>query len=212
LKYKSEMIADVIKKIKYVVAILLCISQTTLYSQKINRLFVNINGTIGNHNIIFKNYKNSPGLSFGYAINLGIYAVNNPKYRGGLAFGLLEAASRNINRRKVSEDFVLVDTNFDKHIIFNFAQFRSGNIGWFSEFSFGDRSTIYHQVGFGIFGTTEKDQLLDFGMSHQLGVLIGPTEGFRTRIGVNFDTSFGTGNPNYLQRNIGLSIGGHLSI
>jgi hypothetical protein len=190
----------------------LCFLFNYLLAQETKHIFVNINGIAGSHTIVFKDYKNSTGLSFGYAINLGIYAVNKSKYRGGLFFGILEGASRDVNRRKASEDFVLVDPKFDKHIIFNFAQFRSGNIGWFTEYSMRPNTTFYHQAGFGIFGTTEKDQLLDFGISQQIGLLLGHQEKFRTRIGLIFEGSFGTGNPNYLQRNIGFSIGGHLSI
>jgi hypothetical protein len=197
---------------KYSILFIFCLLHVNISAQKTNQVFVNINGFAGSHTIVFKDFKNSTGLSFGYAINLGIYAINKTNYQGGLFFGLLEGASRDLSRRKLSEDFVLEDSKFDKHIIFNFAQFRSGHIGWFNEFNIGPRSMLYHQIGFGIFGTTEKDQLLDFGMAHQLGLLLGNQEKFRMRIGLIYDTSFGTGNPNYIQKNIGLSIGGHLSI
>lgn len=193
---------------KYILCLALGFYSLVSCAQEDRHFFININGTLGNHTIVFKDFADSKGLSFGYAVNLGIYAVHKSKYRGGLSFGLLEAASRDENRRMLSEDFVLPNPSFDKHIIFKFAQFRSGNIGWFSEYDFSEKLTFYHQTGFGIFGTTEKDQLLDFAMNQQAGLFVGSKKGFRGRFGINFDTTFGTGNPNYLQRNIGISFGG----
>lgn len=173
------------------------------------RAFISISGTLGGHSISFKDFANSPGFSFGYSVSLGIYAVTNPTYKGGLVLTLLEGASRNKNRRQQSIDFDLPHATYDKHEIFNFAQFRSGNIGWFSEFKVSEGFACYHQVGFGIFGTTEKDPLLDFGMSHQAGILTGNENGFRFRLGINYDTTFGTGNPNYKQNNVGITFGGY---
>ncbi len=174
--------------------------------------YININGTVGHHTIVFKDYAKSSGLSFGYVVNFGIYAINKSKYGGGLFFSLLEAASRDENRREKSELFTLPNPNFDKHIIFKFAQFRSGNIGWFNEFDLSSKFSIRHSIGFGIFGTTEKDQLLDFGMNNQLSLFYGNKDKFGIRVGINFDNTFGTGNPNYLQRNLGISIGGEKSL
>ena len=182
---------------------------TILTAQNTPKAFISINGTFGRHSITFKNYAKSPGLSFGYSVTMGIYAVNDDGYKGGLAFTLLEGASRGTRRRQLSEDFVLPSPSFDKHVIFNFAQFRSANIGWFSELKVNDDTTVYHKVGFGILGTTEKDQLLDFGMANQVGLLIGAEDSFRMRLGLNYDNTFGTGNPNYLQNNFGVTIGGY---
>jgi len=173
--------------------------------------FISISGTLGRHTVNFKNFAKSPGFSFGFSVSAGIYAINNEDYRGGIQITLLEGASRNEERRTTSEGFIPPHDEFDKHIIFKFAQFRSATIGWFSEFDTSDSSTIYHQLGFGIFGTTESDQLLDFGMSNQLGILTGDADNFRGRFGLNYDTTFGTGNPNYTQNNIGFTFGGFRS-
>jgi len=173
--------------------------------------FISISGTLGRHTINFKNDTKSPGFSFGFSISAGIYAVNSNRYRGGLHITLLEGASRNEKRRQTSEEFDPPHPEFDKHIIFKFAQFRSATIGWFNEWDAADSLTFYHQLGFGIFGTTESDQLLDFGMSNQSGVLTGNSESFRGRFGINYDTTFGTGNPNYTQNNIGFTFGGFRS-
>lgn len=172
------------------------------------KAFISINGMLGYHSIVFKDFNHSAGASFGYSINAGIYAVQQKNFKGGLVFNMLEGASRDANRRKMSEDFALPKPSYDKHIIFNFAQFRSANIGWFSELQAAPKLCLYHQIGVGIFGTTEKDQLLDFGMSNQIGVLIGNPEKFRLRLGLSYDNTFGTGNPNYLQHNWGFSFGG----
>jgi len=173
--------------------------------------FLTINGTLGKHTIKFKNGAKSSGLSFGFSVSAGIYAVNEEDFRGGLVFTLLEGASRDEERRQLSEDFDLAYPKYDKHIIFNFAQFRSATIGWFSELNVADNLDIYHQIGFGIFGTTERDQLLDFGMSNQAGILTGEDDEFRFRLGITYDNTFGTGNPNYKQDNIGLTFGGFRS-
>lgn len=170
--------------------------------------FLTINGTLGKHTIKFKNFAKSSGFSFGFSVSAGIYAVQKGDYKGGLVFTLLEGASRNVDRRQMSEDFDLPHKSFDKHSIFNFAQFRSGTIGWFQEIKITDTLDIYHQLGFGIFGTTEKDPLLDFGMANQAGLLIGNKDNFRFRLGATYDTTFGTGNPNYKQNNIGITFGG----
>lgn len=201
---------------KHLILALLALSSiTAVFSQdepQGPRAFITINGTLGRHSITFKDFDKSPGLSFGFSVSAGIYAVNDGNYRGGLVFTLLEGASRNTSRRQLSEDFELPSPEFDKHIIFNFAQFRSTNIGWFSEYSTSKRVSLYHQIGFGIFGTTEQDQLLDFGMSNQAGVLIGDEDKFRLRLGLNYDNTFGTGNPNYLQNNLGFTLGGYRAI
>jgi len=160
-----------------------------VFSQDINNssepsFFLTINGTLGKHTIRFKDFKKSSGLSFGFSVSAGIYAVNKGDYKGGLVFTLLEGASRDTNRRQLSEDFELPNSSFDKHVIFNFAQFRSGTIGWFSQLQVADKLDVYHQIGFGIFGTTEKDQLFDFGMSNQAGILTGNQNEFRFRLGI----------------------------
>ena len=204
---------------KYIfVPVLLFFLGVTTYAQDINinnenepRFFLTINGTLGSHTINFKDFAKSSGLSFGFSISAGIYAVNNGDYKGGLGLTFLEGASRDTNRRQLSEDFVLPDPSFDKHIIFNFAQFRSATIGWFNQLQVSETLDLYHQIGFGIFGTTERDQLLDFGMSNQAGVLIGNQDAFRLRVGLTYDTTFGTGNPNYTQNNIGITFGGFRS-
>ncbi len=170
--------------------------------------FISISGTLGRHKINFKNHAKSPGFSFGFSVSAGIYAVDNGDFRGGLVVTLLEGASKDEERRQLSEDFKPPYPQYDKHIIFKFAQFRSATIGWFSEWDASDNNTLYHQIGFGIFGTTESDQLLDFGMSNQAGVLLGNADSFRARLGVNYDTTFGTGNPNYVQNNLGFTFGG----
>jgi len=172
------------------------------------KAFISISGTLGRHKINFKNHAKSPGLSFGFSVSAGIYAVDNGDFRGGLVVTLLEGASRDEERRQLSEDFDIPYKDFDKHIIFKFAQFRSATIGWFSEWDASNNTTLYHQLGFGIFGTTESDQLLDFGMSNQAGFLLGDQDSFRARLGATFDTTFGTGNPNYTQNNIGFTFGG----
>ena len=195
---------------KYVFSLLILLI-FTLHSKAQNdgpAAFISISGTLGKHKINFKNHAKSPGLSFGFSVSAGIYAIDNGDFRGGLVVTLLEGASRDEKRRQLSEDFNPPHPEYDKHIIFKFAQFRSATIGWFSEWDASDNSTLYHQIGFGIFGTTESDQLLDFGMSNQAGVLLGNTDAFRARLGVSYDTTFGTGNPNYVQNNLGFTFGG----
>ncbi len=191
----------------------LCLGSTITKAQETYQpsAFIAINGTLGRHNIIFRHFAKSPGLSFGYNVSVGIYAVNKEKYKGGLQITLLEGASRNENRRRLSEEFEIPYPDFDKHRVFKFAQFRSATIGWFSEYTFAENRTLYHQIGFGIFGTTELDQLLDFGMTNHVGILLGAPQGFNMRLGLSYDTTFGTGNPNYLQNNVGFVFGGHRS-
>lgn len=197
------------QKLIILLSLVLLISITT-YAQEESgpSAFISISGTLGRHNIKFKDFAQSPGFSFGFSVSAGIYAVDNGDYRGGLVLTLLEGASRNEKRRQLSEDFDPPKPEFDKHIIFKFAQFRSANIGWFSEWDVSDNVTLYHQIGFGIFGTTERDQLLDFGMANQAGVLLGNPDSIRARLGANHDTTFGTGNPNYIQNNLGFTFGG----
>lgn len=163
---------------------------------------------VGRHNVNFKNYAHSPGLSFGFKVNIGIYVVKNESYRGALQYTLLEGASNNKDRRKLSEEFELPNPNYDKHIVFKFAQFRSSNIGWMSEFDLGNIS-LFHQIGFGIFGLTEKSPLFDFSMHNHVGILLGDfEEALRPNLGILYDQTIGTGNPNYDISNIGFSGGG----
>jgi len=183
------------------------IAQTSVPIDK-PRAFISINGTIGWHTIKFKNFGQSPGASFGFSVSLGIYAVEKDNYRGGLHFTLVEGASRNTKRRQMSEEFELPNTNFDKHLMFNFAQFRSGNFGWFNEYQLAN-ITVIHRLGVGIFGTTELDQLYDLGLHNTLGLAFGenPLQ-FKWYVGVAHDAQVGTGNPNYSMDNIGLVFGG----
>ena len=197
---------------KVIILLFIVLNSMLVYAQNEGpAAFISISGTLGRHTVKFKDYAKSPGFSFGFSVSAGIYAVNNNDFRGGLVLTLLEGASRDEQRRQLSEDFDLPDKNFDKHIIFKFAQFRSATIGWFSEYDTSENTTLYHQIGFGIFGTTERDQLLDFGMSNQAGVLLGNSDTIRARLGGTFDTTFGTGNPNYVQNNIGFTFGGFRS-
>lgn len=177
-----------------------------------DKLFLSIGGSIGRHNIEFVSIGSSPGLSFGLSVEGGIYATHHLKYKGGLYFNYTDAASRNVDRRAMSESFVLPNPKFDKHIIFNFAQFRASNIGWFSEYELKPSIALFHRIGFGIFGTTERDQLYDFALHHEVGTLLGSSSKFRVKLGLVLDHTFGTGNPNYKQSNIALVVGGIVSI
>lgn len=177
-----------------------------------NKLFLSIGGSIGRHSIEFVSLGTSPGLSFGLSVEGGIYATHHNKYKGGLYFNYTDAASRNVDRRAMSESFVLPNPKFDKHIIFNFAQFRASNIGWFSEYEHKASIALFHRIGFGIFGTTERDQLYDFALHHEVGTFLGSSSKFRVKLGLVLDHTFGTGNPNYKQSNIALLVGGIVSI
>lgn len=173
----------------------------------IPKAFISISTTAGSHSIKFVDFDQSAGLSFGFDLNVGIFAVQKTKFQGGFQFALLEGASYEENRRQISEDFVLPNTDFDKHIIFKFAQFRSATVGWFSRLQLKDNIALEHQLGFGIFGTTEKDQLYDFGMRNSLGVILGKPERINFKLGLIHDAQIGIGNPNYTMSNIGILIG-----
>ena len=197
--------------------LLFCISQlkaqtTTPTLEKNPKAFISMSVILGRHDVVFKKFAHAAGLSFGFKINAGIYAVNNGNYRGGFQFTLIEGASNNKDRRRLSEEFELIDKNFDKHSVYKFAMFRSSNVGWFSELKLGQETssiTLYHQIGFGIFGLTENNPLFNFGMHNSLGIMTGDfTDNFRLKVGMLHDAMIGTGNPNYGVNNIGFSIGG----
>ncbi len=183
-------------------------AQNTNFSPK---AFISISGNIGRHNVRFIDFADAPGASFGFQVSVGIYALQKEGYEGGLHFTLVEGASYNKNRRQLSEDFDLPNPDFDKHHIFKFAQFRSSNIGWFSKVKVGELE-LFHQLGIGIFGTTELDQLYDFGLHNSLGVITGKQpDKLRFMIGVSHDKQVGSGNPNYTMSNIGVLFGGRRS-
>lgn len=190
--------------------LLLAFSVSTLNAQDAftPKAFISISATAGSHSITFVDFDKSAGLSFGFDVNVGIYAVQKTKFQGGFQFALLEGASYEENRRQISEDFVLPNADFDKHIIFKFAQFRSSTVGWFSQVQLKETISLEHQIGFGIFGTTEKDQLYDFGMRNSLGVIIGTPGRINLKLGLIHDAQIGIGNPNYTMSNIGVLIGG----
>ncbi len=169
--------------------------------------FISISAFGGRHNISFKDFAKSTGWSFGLNLSMGIYLINKSDYHGGLQFNLLEGASFEKQRRQLSEDFILPNKNYDKHIIFKFAQFRSTSIGWFNQIDV-DNFSLFHQIGFGIFGTTEKDQLFDFSMHNALGILTNNNNNTRLLISVMHDIQIGLGNPNYRMSNTALSVGG----
>ncbi len=187
--------------------LLLSLASFLSLAQNFPAAFLNISATLGRHNISFNDFSNSPGPSFGFKVSLGIYAINKNIYSGGLIFTLLEGASYDSERRQLSEDFILPNQDFDKHIIFKFAQFRSATIGWFNNLKVGN-TELYHQIGFGIFGTTERDQLFDFSIHNELGVYLGKIDKFRLALGLTHDKTIGSGNPNYDMSNLGLIIGG----
>ena len=204
-------------KIKHIAIFIFCLLSITLKAQnnmieQNPRAFISMSVILGRHDVVFKTFDNAAGMSFGFKINAGIYAVNSGNYRGGLQFTLIEGASNNNKRRKLSEDFELIDKNFDKHIIYKFAMFRSSNVGWFSEFKLGQQTsniTLFHQIGFGIFGLTENNPLFNFGMHNSLGIMTGDfTDNFRLKAGFSHDTMIGTGNPNYGVNNLGFFVGG----
>jgi len=173
-------------------------------------VYISINAFLGKHKIAFKNYANSIGTSFGFNVSLGIYLINNRDYHGGLQFNLIEGASLDKKRRQLSENFNLPNKNYDKHILFNFAQFRSTNIGWFNQIDINNYS-IFHQIGFGIFGTTEKDQLFDFSIHNALGILTNKQNNTRFLIAIIHDAQIGIGNSNYTMSNTAFSFGGFRS-
>ncbi|WP_338760568.1 hypothetical protein WAF17_13850 [Bernardetia sp. ABR2-2B] len=185
---------------------------TTPTLEKNPKAFISMSVILGRHDVVFKKFNHAAGMSFGFKINAGIYVTNSKRYRGGLQFTLIEGASNNKDRRRLSEEFELIDKDFDKHIIYKFAMFRSSNIGWFSELKLGQEKNniaLFHQVGFGIFGLTENNPLFNFGMHNSLGVITGDfTDNFRLKVGLLHDTMIGTGNPNYGVNNFGFSIGG----
>jgi len=172
--------------------------------------YISISAFIGKHNISFKNFAKSNGLSFGFSLSFGIYLINNKDYHGGLQFTLLEGASYNKSRRQLSEDFILPNKKYDKHILFKFAQFRSSTVGWFNLFDFTNYS-LFHQIGFGNFGTTEKDQLFDFSMHNALGILTNQQNNTRLLLSFIHDAQIGIGNPNYTMSNTAFSFGGFRS-
>lgn len=173
------------------------------------KAFISFDMVLGRHNVQFKTFAHSPGFSFGFKVNAGIYIVESQNYRGGLQFTLIEGASNNKDRRRLSEEFDRPNKEFDKHIVYKFAMFRSSNVGWFSEISVSDNITFFHQLGFGIFGLTENDPLYNFGMHNHVGILTGkPEDNIRLRLGVLHDLTIGNGNPNYSISNLAFSIGG----
>lgn len=193
--------------------LLFCFVYTGCYSQSVLEkptAYISISAFIGKHNISFKNYAESRGWSFGFNLSLGLYLINNEDYHGGLQFTLVEGASYDKNRRQLSEDFVTPNKDYDKHIMFKFAQFRSSNIGWFNQFDL-DNFSLFHRIGFGIFGTTEKDQLFDFGMHNALGILTNNENNTRFLIGIMHDAQIGVGNPNYTMSNTAVTFGGFRS-
>ncbi|HHC79834.1 MAG TPA: hypothetical protein ENK46_08120 [Flavobacteriia bacterium] len=200
-------------KHKYNLFLLSCLFGLAGYSQSMLEkptAYISISAFVGKHTIAFKDYAHSKGWSFGFSLSLGLYLVNSNDYHGGLQYTLLEGASYEKNRRQVSEDFILPNTKYDKHILFKFTQFRSSTVGWFNEFDTGDFS-FFHRIGFGIFGTTEKDQLFDFSMHNALGILSNNPSNTRLLISVIHDAQIGIGNPNYTMSNTAFTIGGFRS-
>lgn len=169
--------------------------------------FLSLQVTLGRHNVIFKDFAKTPAMSFGFKLNAGIYVITNRDFRGGLQYTLIEGASYHKNRRKLSEDFVLPHPEYDKHLVFKFAQFKSSNVGWFSEIDLEDNYTLFHQIGFGRFGLTEKSPLLDFAMHNHVGLVMRDKTGFRVNAGLMHDLTIGIGNPNDDISNIGVTLG-----
>lgn len=168
-------------------------------------VFLSIEGTFGRHNVQFKEFSNSPGASFGFKVSAGLLVIQGEGYQGGPQYTLIEGASYNKNRRRLSEDFVLNDPSFDKHIVYKFAMFRSSNVGWASFIPIGN-GRLYHTVGFGIFGLTENDPLMNFGIHNSLGIELGQRS-FRWKFGLGHDLTIGNGNPNYSISNLALNMG-----
>lgn len=196
---------------KYLLIISLCSLAGKLVAQNdknFPQAFISMQFVLGKHNVQFKTLGNSPGFSFGFKLNAGIYFINEGNYSGGLQFTLVEGASNNKKRRQMSEDFERPNKGFDKHIVYKFAMFRSSNVGWFSELKTGEL-TLFHQIGFGIFGLTENDPLYNFGMHNHVGLITQQaTDQARLHLGILHDWTIGSGNPNYSISNIGLSMGG----
>ena len=167
--------------------------------------FMSIEGTFGRHNVEFKEYASSPGMSFGFKVSAGFLIAEAGNYRGGPQYTLVEGASFSKNRRQLSEDFDLPNKDYDKHIVYNFAMFRSSNVGWASFIEVGG-ATLYHHLGFGIFGLTENDPLFNFGIHNQLGLQFGQ-KAYQWRLGLMHDWTIGNGNPNYSISNLGLNVG-----
>lgn len=171
--------------------------------------FLSFEGTLGRHNVEFKEFASTPALSFGFKVSAGFTVVESGSYSGGPQYTLIEGASFHPNRRKLSEDFELKNPDFDKHIVYNFAMFRSSNVGWTSFIDVGG-STFYHSVGFGIFGLTENDPLFNFGIHNNAGILLG-NSATQWKIGLSHDLTIGNGNPNYSISNLALNLGLGLS-
>ena len=196
-----------------IIPLVFCFVYLNNYSQSVlNKpsAYISINAFVGKHKISFKNFAKSNGTSFGFNVSLGIYMVNNNDYHGGLQFTFLEGASLDKKRRQLSEEFDLPNKNYDKHILFNFAQFKAANIGWFNQIDTNNFS-IFHLIGFGIFGTTEKDQLFDFSIHNALGILTNRQNNTRILMTVVHDAQIGIGNPNYSMSNAAFSFGGFRS-
>lgn len=194
---------------KYLFIIALCSLVEQVVAQNDNnspQAFISMQFILGKHNVQFKTFGNSPGFSFGFKLNAGIYFINDGNYAGGLQFTLVEGASNNKKRRQMSENFERPNKGFDKHIVYKFAMFRSSNIGWFSELKTGG-VTLFHQIGFGIFGLTENDPLYNFGLHNHVGLITQQaTDPARLHLGILHDWTIGSGNPSI--SNIGLSVGG----
>lgn len=199
-----------LSKLSKSVLIAVCFFYINTYSQtnlENPSAYLSISAFIGQHKISFKNYTKSKGTSFGFNVSLGIFLINNKDYHGGLQFTLLEGASMDKKRRQLSENFNLPNKNYDKHILFNFAQFRAANIGWFNQIDTNNFS-FFHLIGFGVFGTTEKDQLFDFSMHNALGILTNKANTTRFLMTITHDAQIGVGNPNYTMSNTAFSFGG----
>lgn len=169
--------------------------------------FISIEGTLGRHDVHFKTFAHSPGLSFGFKASLGFYIHSGEQWRWGLYYGLVEGASFNEDRRQLSEDFVLPNTDFDKHIVYKFAMFRSSHIGWHQELVLSKFASLNHQIGFGIFGLTENNPLYNLGVHNSIGLSFGKNPRLKWQLGLIHDAMIGTGNPNYGVNNIGLVFG-----
>lgn len=167
--------------------------------------FLSFEGTLGRHNVEFKEFASSPGMSFGFKVSAGFTVLESGNYSGGPQYTLIEGASYHPSRRQLSEDFELNNTDFDKHIVYNFAMFRSSSVGWMSFIDIGG-STFYHSIGFGIFGLTENDPLYNFGLHNNAGFLFGKAT-TQWKLGLSHDWTIGNGNPNYSISNLALNLG-----
>lgn len=168
-------------------------------------LFLSLEGTFGRHNVQFKEFAHTPAASFGFKVSAGLLVIQGEKYQGGPVYTLIEGASYHKDRRRLSEDFELNNKDFDKHIVYKFAMFRSSNVGWASFYNVGN-TRLYHTVGFGIFGLTENDPLYNFGMHNSFGIQLGQ-KAYQWKIGLGHDVTIGNGNPNYSISNLGLNVG-----